>query len=245
MRFLRFRIISLLALIAIVAGALAWWVQPKMVTAKASFLVQDNQSKLERLLSPDIPPPTDLEIQANRETARAMLVGPRVIRTALTNLSAAKTFLKNVDNPEEWIIEHVSAEYDGDSEVLDVRLRGPEEVSAELVTIMKAICQAYMDEYVRANRIEQVKLQDDLKRTHRKLADELRQKLGELQRLEEELGDASKTSPEMQLRRAECEMLMQSWKDLAIAIQRQDILLNPSSTRGSIQLVEAAYIEPD
>lgn len=124
MRFFRFRIISLLVLMALAAGVLAWLVQPKMVTAKAIFLIPSGRTYIESLLAPDAPPLTERQITTKRETARVMVISPMVIRAALGKLSNAKTFLKNVDDPEQWLIDHLTAEFDSDSDILDVRLEG-------------------------------------------------------------------------------------------------------------------------
>ncbi|MCO6044928.1 hypothetical protein NG895_13545 [Aeoliella sp. ICT_H6.2] len=245
MRFFRFRIISLLVIMALLAVGLAWWVQPKSVTAKAEFIVGSHQSTLHQLLLPEVPPPTDSAVRANRATACAMLKSPRVIHAALADLSVAQTFLTTVDDPQQWLDDHLSAEFDGDSEVMEVELKGLQVHEADLVTILNAICDAYMEEYVRASRFEQVKIRDSLKQTYQKHLADLAQKLGEIERLETELGESSPNNPELRLRRDEIEVHSQACKELALAIQRQDILLDPSTSRDSIQPAGRAYVESD
>jgi hypothetical protein len=167
----------------------------------------------------------------------AMVASPAVLSTALQNPSLQGTFLVNEPTPREWLEENLTVEFHGESELLEISLRGPEEAANDLKSIVDAVTQAFMDEVVMKDRFERSKDLASLEHTYAEYQMQLRQKLTELARVRTEAGDA-----DVRLRGLEIESLERTFTLLADRIQHLELELERPS---QIKLVDPAHITQD
>lgn len=175
-------------LLAAGAGTALFFLFPESDTALARFLVSSKQTTV---LSDGGELYTDADsFDIYKATQVQMVRGSRVLNVALDNPEMQQvSFLREEENPSMWLYDNLDVRFEGNSELMRVALT-LDEKPEEMEIVIRSICQAYLDEVVRASRIERVKLQDSLKATQRKLMEEIRQKRDEYLRLSEELGIA-------------------------------------------------------
>lgn len=238
MKWLKFRILSLLILTTAVCALLAWLVQPEIVTAKATFLVKIYPGSL---MSDE--KTTDREIDSFRQTTQGLVTSSGVLNVALANPKLGNSsLLKSQEDPVRWLEDHLEVEFEGDSELLCIRLSGPQESATDLVGIVDAVCGAFLDQIVRDNRLDRIREKDTLIDNHRKLRDEIRRKLEQLGQLRSDLGDDASNSPDYLLLQQDVEALSEVSKDLTIRIEAAELHLQSPAR---IQLTESAYLTED
>jgi hypothetical protein len=163
-----------------------------------------------------------------------------VIQAALANPALQQVpALKLAEDPVGWIKEHVDAEFKGNSEILEIRMRGPEEGGADMVAIVSAICDAFRDARITRDRLNRIKKRDALVANYHRLEEQLRERLEEYQRMRSELGDEGEGSPDLVIRKRNIETLMNVTSEYAEQIEHWDLELQAAPR---IQQVEAAYL---
>ncbi len=242
MRYFRFRILSLLLLTTLLCVGLAWYLQPKQVSAVARFLVRSNQ---EFIFSPiDVnSQPTDKDVERYRATVLAMALSESVIQAAMTNPKLQKVkALRAAESPIDWIQQRVEVQYEGDSELLEIRMRGPKDSAADLVAIVDSLCEAFKDEIVTKDRLYRIKRRDPLTANFAKIKKEIYDKRQSYSSSLAKAGGDVGESGELAVRRIELEALEKVATDLAVRIETWDIELQAEPR---IQQVETAYIEEE
>lgn len=236
MRVLRFSTLGLLVLITLVSAGLAWWVQPSKVTAVANFLVQDRPESLVYTLEE----PSEQAIKRHRETQQALVTSPQVLNVALQNPVMQKIkWLRQVEDPLDWLSDNLETEYEGDSELLAIRLTGREEQATDLVAIVDAVCRAYEQEVLDAKRLEQHKIRDALELTASRLGEEVRDALKKLQSLRKGLGE---DAPEVVMLDRDIKRKFVVLDDLVSRIDQRKIEL---AAKPQISWTQHAFIEQD
>lgn len=237
----RFRLLSLLLLTAIVAGVLAWWVQPRQVTAKAQFLIRDQprENQLNPFRTPRL---TEREIRNRRLNMAAKVTSSDVLQAALMDPAVQKTYLVKVDDPIQWLKDYLEVEYEGESELLTLRLRDTETHSTDLLTIVNAICQAYSADAVMESRLERMKRQHALKHIQSSTLDSLRRKLVQMEELRAANPENIQPKVDILLLQAEVEQLFDFLGEVGIRLQDMEIELTGPD---DISLVEPPHISTD
>jgi succinoglycan biosynthesis transport protein ExoP len=134
----------------------------------------------------------DAQQYAVYKETQAVLVKSRLVLNAALGKPGINELasVRAQDDPLAWLLEVVSVEFIGDSEVMRIRLSYKD--AQEARQLVKAIQEAYMDEIVFSQRKEVLVRSDILKRTYRQKIVELSEKRHELWQLEEQIGtDAS------------------------------------------------------
>ena len=113
-----------------------------------------------------------------------MLRSPRVINNAVQSPAVRGGGLLNQkDDPVQWVLDHLETEFDGDSEVLLVRVASEELTPPQLITLTDAVADAYLEIVVASERNQRNRRKDMLDRTHLSLRQQLvglREQLAEI-----------------------------------------------------------------
>src|SRR5690606_29618891 len=117
--------------------------QPEMVTAKAMFLAESTPASWK--LDGESAEPSDRQISEFRQTLEAYCTAPSVLTAALQNPNLQGTFLSDVNEPYDWLEDHVVAKFEGKSALLAIRLEGLAEQAEDLRTIVEAVSQAFTE----------------------------------------------------------------------------------------------------
>ncbi|MCO6043136.1 polysaccharide biosynthesis tyrosine autokinase [Aeoliella sp. ICT_H6.2] len=174
-------------LVATGVGFALFYLFPESDTALARFLVSSEKPSV---VYSDLDTGDSHDYEIYKATQKQMVRSSKVLNVALDNPEMQKvSFLRKEENPTIWLYDNLDVRFEGNSELMRVSLTLDEDPE-EMEIIIKSICDAYMDEVVRASRFERVELRDSLKSTYRKLMDDIRQKREEYLRLSEELGIA-------------------------------------------------------
>ncbi|WP_442482386.1 hypothetical protein [Aeoliella sp. SH292] len=231
-------------LLLLVLGTLGYGVyvasRPKVATAKAVFCVESAPSSWN--LDGKTQPPTEREIRSFRESMSSMMVTPTVFTAALQNADLQGTFLSEKEKPLEWLEANMVAEFEGDSDLLVLRLEGPEEQANDLRAIVQAVSRAFMDEVVMKARFEGAKGLERLKSSYAEYQIQLREKLTDLATVREESGESAAGSADVRLRELEIESLERTFTLMADRIQQMELDLDRPS---QIRILEAAYVTED
>jgi hypothetical protein len=231
-------------LLLLVLGTIGYGVylasRPEVATAKAVFRVDSVPSSWN--LDGKTRPPTEREIRSYRETLSSMMVAPTVFTAALQNADLQGTFLSEKEKPLAWLEANMVAGFEGDSDLLVLRLEGPEEQANDLRAIVQAVSQAFMDEVVMKNRFEGAKDLERLESSYAEYQIQLREKLTELATVRAESGESAAGKADVRLRELEIESLERTFTLLADKIQKLELDLDRPS---HIKLVDRAYITED
>lgn len=142
---LRFSLLALFLLMTAVCVLLAWWARPRQCRVEAQFLVA---SRPVVLLGEEKPLDAE-EIETLRQNQLAYLKSPYVIMAAIRDPAVARlTVLASKDDPVQWIVDNLEAEFPGNTELLTIRMRGPAVTSDDLRKIVDAVSRAYLNEVV-------------------------------------------------------------------------------------------------
>ena len=106
---------------------------------------------------------TQIALIKSRFVLNAALRQPKVANLAL---------LKEEPDPVEWLAKHLEADYKASPEVLTIKLKGDD--PDELVALVNAVTNAYLQEIVNKGQVEQQARADRLKQIYTQYEDNLR-----------------------------------------------------------------------
>lgn len=240
------RLVGVLAILGLMVCAgvgLWWWLRPSPPAAEMEFLVR-NRPDVIWYGSPDAVAYPDLgDADTYRATVAARIKSHALLQAALNNPALQKIdALVSADDPVAWIEDRLSVEFEDDSEVLHVRLAGQLDDAHDLVVIVDAIGDAFVDEAVSSERLDRIRVRDALRATYNELRESVREKYAELFRLQEDLGDAANTSADVALRKHELDSLVETFHELGIVVQQCDVNLQADPR---VQRMGKAYIDEE
>jgi hypothetical protein len=112
-----------------------------------------------------------------RRTQLAYLKSYFVIQSALRAPGVAQlSLLKSQPDPVGWLIDHLECEFEGNSEILRISLRGPSSHADELRQIVEAVSDAYLSEVVFEDEQRRLVVRDALRDSFARLNEEIRDK---------------------------------------------------------------------
>jgi len=151
--------------------------------------------------------------------------------------------LRAAEDRLEWLSDHLEAEFEGESEILVVSMRGNEDSSADLLAIVDAVSDSFLDMVVMQERNERRKKRDVLASNYARLKEKLRAKLNEYHRIKSELApEELDSSTELIVRKAELDTFQSLAHELAVKVECWDIELQ-AATR--LEMVTLPYIEDE
>jgi succinoglycan biosynthesis transport protein ExoP len=177
-------------LLGSILAAAAWILIPVRYTASVMFVVN---AKAPSVLKAESPADfldykkTQKEWFKSDDVARAALLQP-----GISNLRMVK---EAGDDPVNWLKSALSAEYLGDSELLQVTLRG--ESPKETATLLNAVKKAYMSQVVESEEQQKLAKQVTLRTSLAEYANTIKEKKTQFENLAERSG--SRTSKVNQL----------------------------------------------
>jgi hypothetical protein len=235
---LRFSLLALFAFVTVACLALAWLVQPEYVVATALVKVATVQPSL---LGDE---PTnrfdEREFEVFKKTQLALLKSLHVIDPALRNRGIASLpMLISKQDPAAWLSENLDVGFRSDSELLAIRLRGPEWAAKELAAIVNAVT----NEYLQAARGEvlsrRLEMRDVRSAELHRLSAEVERLMLRRNERAAELGEKAKDSLEMMFLGQELEIHTELMRGMRRRL-KYDMLEARSPSR--IQLVLSAAI---
>jgi hypothetical protein len=164
---------SVLIFAAGVLAAVVWLLLPNRATATALFQIMRATPTI--LSNESILAPENYELL--KKTQRALLRSEFVLTAALRDPGVASLpTLAGVDDPVEWLAEHLHVEYPEEGEILSISLAGPTSQSTDLVRIVDAVAKAYRDEVIYENKQLRLATRDLLARSLENLNKEIERK---------------------------------------------------------------------
>jgi hypothetical protein len=213
---LRVGLLALLVFVTIVCLILAWVMQPRKYVLTCLFQID--------AVRPSIFGNTEFnerEFDLLRRTQLQLLKSHFVLQSALRNPQvAALPVIQSQKDPISWLQNLLEVDFSGGSEVLAIRMHCPEEAVNDYRTILDSVAAAYQNEIVFAADQTRLVNRDALAKSLSKLSSEVESKMDELYSLTK---DSGKDSPEVQLRQATLDDLMEVMHRSSIALQYFDM----------------------
>jgi hypothetical protein len=161
--------------------------EAKQVAATALFQICSDTPSI--LGEPINRPHSHQNYEILKKTQVALLHSYYVLNAAVRNPKIASlSVFESLQDPVEWLQEHVETEIEKDSEILAIRLRGPAEQAEELVQIVDAVAKAYRDEVIYEGKQRSLATRDLLARSLQNLNKEIERKFTEFLDIAEEAG---------------------------------------------------------
>lgn len=199
-------------LLAAGAGFALFWLFPESDTAAANFLVKASPEVLVYEIDSN---KQRGEYEIFRETQIALLKSPPVLNVALQNpqMQQVATLRKEKD-PLTWLYKNLDIRYMGDSELLQVSMTLDEQPD-NLKVMVDAVCKAYEQEVLDADRLEQQKIRDALELNLSKMREDIREGWKKYEQLAKDLGVADgQFDPAVRMLYDELDMKMKEKADL-------------------------------
>ncbi|MEX2310383.1 MAG: hypothetical protein WD738_22640 [Pirellulales bacterium] len=144
---LRFSLLALLIFVTLVCLGLAWLVQPELVVATALFQVDTAAPTL--LGDAALQPYDEQDYWNLQRTQIELLKSYFVMNAALRQPGIASLpYFAGRGDPVAWLQDRLEVEFPQNSEILVIRLRGPDAQANDLVQIVDAVAKAYRDEVI-------------------------------------------------------------------------------------------------
>lgn len=208
------------------AGALVWFGMPTTYTAVSLLRVAMREQQLV-FQTADRAARSDFEIY--KGTQRELLKSQLVLTAALRKPEVTKlsTVRQQID-PVMWLREELSVDFPGNAEIMRIRLTG--EKPEELVVLVQAVVEAYMEEVVDVERNERRERLSDLDRVYTERQADVRGKRAGLKQLAEQLGTGD--SEALQLKQ---QIAMQQFGEFRAALMRLQFELRRSQAELKLQ----------
>ena len=133
----------------------------------------------------------------NDKRAQATLMTSRfVLSEALRKPNVSKLeYLRDEEDPLTWLKEHIQVSFPGNSEILEIGMTGDD--PSQLVTLVNAVKDAYMQEVVGVDRENHLRRKSSLERSYQRNLELIQQKAARCKNLAEELGAAGSEAMRM------------------------------------------------
>lgn len=150
--------------------------------------------------------------------------------------------LANRDDQVAWLQENVEVDFLDGSEILSIRLRGTRSEADDLRRLVDAVSKAYTKEVVYNEKQRRLVIRDAKAKVAAGLGKDVSTGLEQFDALSKELGETSSTSPDLQLRQIELEVLEDTYRKMRISVESDDIEMGAPSR---IRQIQPAVVSPD
>ncbi|MCS7306529.1 MAG: polysaccharide biosynthesis tyrosine autokinase [Thermoguttaceae bacterium] len=163
------------------AATLAWFLIPVNYTATAWLRIASSKPSIMFKVGGED------ELLNDRRAVATLMTSRFVLSAALKKPGVSQCeYIKQEDDPLTWLRENIQVSFPGNSEILQIALTGDD--PSQLVTIVNAVKDAYMEEVVGVDRENQLRRKQVLEQSyHRNLA-EIKRKTTQYEQLANELG---------------------------------------------------------
>lgn len=208
--------LTLGALCALVAGAVAWKILPKPKYTATALLEVKSQKPI--LLLETVQERTDFKIF--QSTQLALVKSRLVLTTALSRsgVNALET-IKAQANPGEWLEEILEAEFPTGSELMRLSLAG--ERPDDLAAIINAVTEAYLDEIVAKDHNERLATSSQLKDLLGQYNEKLTRQRSTLKKLAESVGSDDKQTLAMKQQLAATQLSQEKNELMRVQTERK------------------------
>jgi capsular exopolysaccharide synthesis family protein len=173
---------------------LAWFMLPKGYEAVAWLRVRGTGDMLSNTSG------SGGEYESYRKTQAQLITSPFVLASAMRKpeMAGLATFV-DVEDPVDWLADNLQVATPAESEVLQIRLRGPN--PEEAAKIVNNVTTAYLDDIVDKERSERLSRRDVLERKYKENMAEIRSRRETFNNLARQLGtkDSSEVSTQRML----------------------------------------------
>ena len=186
-----------LLLLVLVVFAMATGIAGKVVDTVASMISGSVQveaylhvrRKPVPLIGPNSDLETDREYEMYKQTQANLIKSPFVMNVALRKPGITSlSMLRARENPVEWLTEEISCMESPESQLIKVSMTG--KVQGEVIKLVDAVVEAYMEEFVAEERRDTLKRLYIVEREYMNQLAEIRAKEEEYVNLTEQLGNS-------------------------------------------------------
>jgi len=158
--------------------------------------------------------------------------------------------VRTQDDPVDWLAQRLHVDFPSDGEVMRVRLSGIDREDA--APVLQAVIDAYLNEVVDVERIQQRQRLNELDRVYAEKETELREKLRDTIQLREQLGIAEdgregaeakspkKRSIDVEMTEAETRQLEEILRQIGLEREKLRVELRGPSRVTLLQAAEAS-----
>jgi hypothetical protein len=215
---LRFSLFALFLLMTTVCLLLAWWAQPRQCTVVSLFKVDATPVAL-------IGGSAEIDAEEYRvfqQNQLEILKSPLVIQAAIRDPAiAALPAIATRDDPVQWIIQNLEAEILPNSEILSLRMHGPEAMSDDLRRIVDAVSRAYLNEVVFEEDRRKGVHRDALAKSLLKIQEQLKRKHEILNELKNE--SVAENEIEIEMKTMEVDVLKNLSRQMYLGLEILDV----------------------
>jgi hypothetical protein len=177
-------LVGVLAVVAASIGTAAWY-----ELTKTDVVAYVHVGRYEPLLPSTEPPETLEKYQALKRSVVENIRSKSLLIRALRDPKVSNLpLVTELADPVGWLQDHLSAEYPGDAELLEIKLRGHDPEDA--VKLVDAVVDAFFKEVVEKGIGERRRKEEKLRELVEEKSQQMVRELKEVQRMSEALGIA-------------------------------------------------------
>ncbi len=170
-------------LAAMAAAAAAWVLLPVNYTATAWLRIASKKPQIMFKVGGED------ELLNDRRAVATLMTSRFVLNAALRKPNVAQCeYLRDEEDRLTWLKEHVRVSFPGNSEILQIAMTGDD--PSQLVTLVNAVKDAYMEEVVGVDRENQLRRKRVLEQSYHRNQEDIRKKTTLYEDLANELGAA-------------------------------------------------------
>jgi len=164
-----------------VAAALAWFLIPVNYTATAWLRIASTKPNIMFKVGGED------ELLNDRRAVATLMTSRFVLSAALKKPGVSQSeYLQKEDDPLTWLRENIQVSFPGNSEILQIGLTGDD--PSQLVTIVNAVKDAYMEEVVGVDRENHLRRKRVLEQSYHRNLEEIKRKTTQYEQLANEVG---------------------------------------------------------
>jgi succinoglycan biosynthesis transport protein ExoP len=181
-----------------------------------------------------------------QRTQLQLITSPIVLTSAMRQPGlAGLSLFADQDDPIDWLARNVQTLAPAESEVVQVRLRGPN--ASEVAKVVNAVTQAYLNDVVNKEKLDRLARRDMLERKYKDNMAEVRRRLETFNNLARSLGtrDSAEVSTQRSLLLDHLNTLRSSLVQLQGDLARIDaeLALVDARSRGEIPVADVAVTD--
>ena len=164
-----------------VAAALAWFLIPVNYTATAWLRIASTKPNIMFKVGGED------ELLNDRRAVATLMTSRFVLSAALKKPGVSQCeYIRKEEDPLTWLRENIRVSFPGNSEILQIALTGDD--PSQLVTIVNAVKDAYMEEVVGVDRENHLRRKQVLEQSYHRNLEEIKRKTTQYEQLANELG---------------------------------------------------------
>lgn len=163
------------------AAALAWFLIPVNYTATAWLRIASTKPNIMFKVGGED------ELLNDRRAVATLMTSRFVLNAALRKPNVSQCeYIRKEDDPLTWLRENIQVTFPGNSEILQIALMGDD--PSQLVAIVNAVKDAYMEEVVGVDRENHLRRKRVLEQSYQRNLEEIKRKTTQYEQLANEAG---------------------------------------------------------